>query len=366
MATTTTNYGFDVPTSSDLVKNGATQIALLGQDLDTFLFRPFSRNGLLNSGFDVWQRATSISLAASTGFASGFTADRWQTSTGANQGCTISRQLVSDSTNLPNIEYAARYQRNSGQTGTGTLTFMQNIETLNSVPFAGKTVTLSFYARKGANYSQASSALVANLISGTGTDQNAFTGLTGSATVISQSATLTTTWQRFTYSATVSSSANQLSLYFDFAPVGTAGAADYFDITGVQIEVGSQASPYAPATPTYATELAACQRYYYRTSGSAAYYSMAQGVSDATTSAKALFQWPVTLRTASTDITYGNLYWEEYQGTASVNPTVTAGGASNNVARLTLTGMTGLTAGRVGYLFSNNSSTSYIAINAEL
>jgi hypothetical protein len=35
MATTTTNYGFDIPQSSDLVKNGATQIALLGQDIDT-------------------------------------------------------------------------------------------------------------------------------------------------------------------------------------------------------------------------------------------------------------------------------------------------------------------------------------------
>lgn len=35
MATTTTNYGFTVPTSSDLVKNGATAIAQLGQDIDT-------------------------------------------------------------------------------------------------------------------------------------------------------------------------------------------------------------------------------------------------------------------------------------------------------------------------------------------
>ena len=35
MATTTTNYGFDIPQSSDLVKDGATAIALLGQDIDT-------------------------------------------------------------------------------------------------------------------------------------------------------------------------------------------------------------------------------------------------------------------------------------------------------------------------------------------
>ena len=35
MATTTTNFGFDVPQSSDLVKDGATAIATLGQDIDT-------------------------------------------------------------------------------------------------------------------------------------------------------------------------------------------------------------------------------------------------------------------------------------------------------------------------------------------
>lgn len=35
MATTTTNYGWDIPQSTDLVKDGATAIATLGQDIDT-------------------------------------------------------------------------------------------------------------------------------------------------------------------------------------------------------------------------------------------------------------------------------------------------------------------------------------------
>ena len=37
MATTTTHYGFDIPQSTDLVKDGATAIATLGQDIDTAL-----------------------------------------------------------------------------------------------------------------------------------------------------------------------------------------------------------------------------------------------------------------------------------------------------------------------------------------
>ena len=35
MATTTTSFGWDIPQSTDLVKDGATAIATLGQDIDT-------------------------------------------------------------------------------------------------------------------------------------------------------------------------------------------------------------------------------------------------------------------------------------------------------------------------------------------
>jgi hypothetical protein len=39
MATTTTNFGWDIPQSTDLVKDGATAIAALGQDIDTSLYK---------------------------------------------------------------------------------------------------------------------------------------------------------------------------------------------------------------------------------------------------------------------------------------------------------------------------------------
>lgn len=323
---------------------------------------PSASNPVLNSSYDIWQRGTSFAPAANTAT---YTADRWQVYTGAT-GRTISRQTTSDTTNLPAIQYCVRIARDSGNTSTSAIQFTQNFESSNSIPYAGKTVTMSFYARAGANYSAASGALGVTLYTGTGTDQNLYSGYTGSASPINSTATLTTTWQRFSYSGTIAATATEIAPYFIFTPVGTAGAADYAEITGVQIDVGSTALPYRRNSATLAGELAACQRYYYRTSGSAAYYAMAQGVSSSTTAANALFQWPVTLRTASTDITYGNLYFEQYNGTAGTNPTVTAANASNNVARLSLTGMTGLTAGQVGYLFSNNDSTSYIAVNAEL
>jgi hypothetical protein len=175
---------------------------------------------------------------------------------------TVSRQPTSDTTNLPEIQFCARYQRNSGSTATTLTIFSQSFETSNSRPFAGKTVTLSFYARAGANFSSAANALRAQVISGTGTDQNVMDGYTGGANVINSTATLTTTWQRFTFTATVGSTANELGVQFFYTPVGTAGANDFFEITGVQLEAGPVATPFKRNAPSIQGELAACQRYF--------------------------------------------------------------------------------------------------------
>jgi hypothetical protein len=175
---------------------------------------------------------------------------------------TVSRQVTNDTTNLPAIQYCARVQRNNASADTTVIPFGQSLESSNSIPFAGKTVTLSFYARKGANYSSASDALSVTLATGTGTDQNFLSaGYTGSATPISQTATLTATWQRFSYSATLATTMTEMAVRFQFTPVGTAGAADFFEVTGVQVDVGSVALPFRRAMNTLQGELAACKRY---------------------------------------------------------------------------------------------------------
>lgn len=307
MATTTTNYGFDVPTSSDLVKNGATQIALLGQDIDTFLFRPFTRNGALNSAFNVWQRGTSFSAAAYG--AQTYLADRWWALAGGTSSHSISRQATSDTTNLPFIQYCMRVQRTAGNTQTTNINIAQDFETVNSIPYAGKQVTFSFYARAGANYSGGS--LSYQVRSGTGTDQSMASGYTSSSSFISSSAALTTTWQRFTATATVSGAATQLGVLFFNTPSGTAGANDYWEVTGVMLEVGNQASPYAPATPTYATELAACQRYFEKS------YEQATAPATATTAGAKMH--PLV----GSNVTSYLLHWTTYKVEKRATPTLT-------------------------------------------
>jgi hypothetical protein len=217
------------------------------------------KNFVINSAFDIWQRGTSVSIAASSGYT--YSADRWVTTTNANQAITISRQATGDTTNLPNIQYCARYQRNSGQTGTGGVYFINTFESVNSIPLAGKTITVSFYARAGANFSAASNNLSVLLNSGTGTDQQFF-AFTGSTNPINQNQAITTTWARYSITANVPANSTQLAISFGYTPTGTAGANDYFEITGVQIEQGSVATPFSRCGTTLQGELALAMRYY--------------------------------------------------------------------------------------------------------
>jgi hypothetical protein len=322
-------------------------------------------NPVLNSAFQVWQRGTSVSLAASTGFASGFGPDRWQMQTNANQACTISRQVTGDSTNLPFIQYAMRVQRNSGQTGTGAMTIAQSFESINSVAFAGKTIAFSFYARAGANYSPTSSALIARVIQGTGTDQNVFNGYTSQTFVIDQTPTLTTTWQRFTYTATVASTTTQLGCYFNWTPTGTAGAADYFEVTGVQIDIGNVALPFRTNGGTIQGELAACQRYYQKIA-SGTNSPIGYGSFLSATLYEVGVHYPVEMRVNPTiDATTGTNYYVTNSIVANLNSLSIDQVTTRFVVLFNNTNVSGQTAGQSTWVRGNNAST-YLALSAEL
>jgi hypothetical protein len=261
------------------------------------------KNVILNSNFSVWQRGTSIA-AQQVGF--NYVADRWGGSCNTSGAATVSRQVTGDTTNLPFIQYCARYQRDAGNTATGIQYLNQPIETVNSIPLAGKTVTVSFYARRGANFSAASNILTCALISGTGTDQNYLGTWTGAVTVATTNATLTSTWQRFQFSGTVGATATELTLPFTYTPTGTAGANDYYEVTGVQLEIASSATAYSPNTSTQALELAACQRYYFQTFVSAATESTNKVSSYSDANYGQGTRWPVQMRVAPSVTVYSS------------------------------------------------------------
>jgi len=165
------------------------------------------KNVLINGAMDIWQRGTSFPSGVGLGSTVVYSADRWHWYRGNNTaGATLTRQAAG----LTNFQYCIRMQRNSGNSSTEVLGLRYTAETADSVRFAGKQVTLSFWARKGANYSGSSNAFRASIATGT----------------------------------------------------GTAGANDYMEITGIQLEEGSIATPFSRYAGGIQQELDACQRYY--------------------------------------------------------------------------------------------------------
>jgi len=224
---------------------------------------PFAagKNFVVNGGMDIFQRNTTITNAGASGV---FLTDRWQVYCNTATGRTWSRQATSDTTNLPNIQYCVRLSRNSGDTQSGSsnsLRIWQNFETVTSIPLAGQTVTLSFYARAGSGATVSSINSVIRV--GTGTDQNGFySGYTGQTDIATTTTAITATWKRYSVTVAVPSSTTELGVFFEYVPTNTAPANDYIEFTGVQLEIGSVATPFSRAGGTLQGELALCQRYY--------------------------------------------------------------------------------------------------------
>ena len=322
------------------------------------------KNAFINGGFDIWQRGTSINASAS---GTPYAADRWTIYSG-NTG-TVTRQATGDTTNLPNIQYCARVQRTAGGTGTGAFYFGQSIETINSIPYAGKTIAYSFYARAGANFS---GILTGNFLASTGTDQNYVTGaITGQTTVITTgNIALTTTWQRFTFTGTVPTNATQIGQFFYSTATGTAGAADYYEITGVQVELGSVATAFARNAGTIQGETSACQRYYYRTGAGDIYSGYGNGVGKSTTTAYILVNFPQTMRTIPSSTIDGTGTLSNYALYDGTNVTAATALAADRPQvdnySITVTVASGLTQYRPYVLINNNTSAAFLGFSAEL
>jgi hypothetical protein len=400
-------YNWPTPDNTDLVKNGALAIRTLGDAIDTTVDTMIPEtifaakgdllgasandtpavltvgangetlvadsststglrytagnpipNPVLNSTMQIAQRGTTFTFSGSTAY----TFDRWQGRTGAGAQ-TISRQVTNDTTNLPFIQFCARVGRDASNAGIGIILFEQSMETINTIPFVGKTVTISYYARKGADFSGASSILSGALVTGTGTDQNV-NAYTGGANTILGSSTLTTTWQRFSYTGAIPTTVKEMAMQFSYTPVGTAGAADYFEITGVQVDIGSVALPFRTYAGTIQGELAACQRYFQTVRGFS-------GIASGSTAINSSFQFPVCMRTSPSVAASSTLQISDAVTTdfaqSSANVSITnSNRVTNEAIMVNMGNFTGLTSYRIYNCIIKASDTGAIQLNAEL
>jgi hypothetical protein len=243
------------------------------------------KNLIINGDFGIWQRGTTF---ANPSF-SDYLCDRFRmvNYNTAPTSATISQQTFTPGS-APVAGYEGQYFFRSTITTVGSTTqydYGQYIEDFREV--AGRTITVSFWAKSDSSRSQSMYAGYNNI--------TGIAGVSGSPF----SFTTTTSWQRFTFTftpsslagATISANAN----FYIFVRQACASGS-VFDWWGVQVEVGNTATAFQTATGTIQGELAACQRYFY----SGALSNSLLGSANSSSSAYWSLSLPVTMRIAPT------------------------------------------------------------------
>jgi hypothetical protein len=323
---------------------------------------PFAagKNKIINGDLDVWQRGTTFTNPAS----GAFTADRWRSSfeTAAPTSYEITRQTFTPG-NEPVSGYNSQYFLRGVLTTVGTCTkirIQQRIENVGT--FANMTITVSFYAKSDSNRTQT-----------VGVEQLFGSGGSSAVLLTEQTINTTTAWQRFSLQFAVpgisgktigTGSSTQITINQNLTNGNT------LDIWGVQAEAGSTASPFQTATGTVQGELAACQRYYYRTTPGAIYTTFSSGWSSSTTAFLTVTPLPVVMRIAPTALeqtgTAAN-YGVFHGATGTTCSAVPAFyHATTSTVLSTFTVASGLTTGQAGVGRTDNSTAGYLGWSAEL
>jgi len=146
-----------------------------------------------------------------------------------------------------------------------------------------------------------------------------------------------------------------------------AATNNYWQITGVQLEVGDTATPFE--FKSVEDELLECQRYYFRFPAGESYQQFGVSYTNSTTAAQGLIITPVTMRAVPSSMDTGGTI-SHFQFSNGADYTISSiaiasGQLGTNVVRFSGT-VSGVTSGNPGWIRANNSTSAYIGFSAEL
>jgi hypothetical protein len=225
------------------------------------------RNRIINGNFALGQRATSFASGANNDDA--YTLDRWYILSDGNDAIDVTQET---SVVPANQKYAIALDVETANKKFGVA---QIIESDNCVGLTGGTVTLSFKAKVSATtkldnvkaavvaWSGTADTVTSDIISAWGAEGTNPT-LIANATYENTPANLSVTTSYATYSLTASidTASTTNIIVFIWSDVTDTTAGDFLYVTDVQLEPGSVATPFEQRP--IGTELALCQRYFYR------------------------------------------------------------------------------------------------------
>lgn len=244
-----------------------------------------------------------------------YTADRFFVDGGASSSISVSRAA---NTTVAGFSQALLFGRGSTNTDLTAINLGQILDSPSSIRLQGTTMTLSFWAQAGANFSAALSAISVTVATGTGTNGSAANFLSGGWTgyaipaitnnqsgVTGAAATaatqiITTTMTRYSFTFTVPAAALQVGFGLSYVPVGIAGSADNIILMGFQLEVGTVASAFEHLDPGIV--LSRCQRYFFVLNEGASTVAPMLGQCLTTSTAHILVNFPVPMRVTPTTI----------------------------------------------------------------
>jgi hypothetical protein len=257
------------------------------------------------------QRGTSFSSPSS------YTLDRWSATVPTPASCTVTQSSVAP---VGFTNSLALTVTTGGTVGSDVNFLYQAIEGFNCADLGfgtanAKTITVSFWVRSSVTGSFGGS--LRNASGGTFRSYPFSYTISSANTWEQKSVTIagdtTGTW--------ATNNGAGIYLFFDLGSGAATGTADSwqasnligatgtqtalmttngatFYITGVQLEVGTQATSFEYRQ--YQQELALCQRYYYRLKAITATSRFANGFMANTTSGRAMVNFPVPMRSAVT------------------------------------------------------------------
>ena len=336
------------------------------------------RNRIINGAMTIDQR----NAGAAVSNANGYTLDRWYLLRGASSSSPVFN--VQQSTTAPSnyVNSLSITVGTSGAPGSGNFsTLYQIIEGFNTADFGWGTasaqpVTLSFWIRSSvtgtfgisfqnsalnrsyiatytiaaANTWEYKTVTIAGDTSGTWlTNNGAGVAVHWDLGVGTGQSTTAGTWQ----------AGNFLGLTGGTKLSNTGSAT--FLITGVQLEEGTAASPFE--NRLYGTELALCQRYYWKISEASILAGVGSGYVVSATAAAVVIPMNVNMRVSPTIAYGGTVYVQDGAGSAVTSILNNYGGRQSCFVQFAASG---LTAGRGLACFTNSTSSDFVSGSAEL
>jgi hypothetical protein len=340
------------------------------------------RNRIINGAMVIDQRNAGASV---TPTADAYTLDRWQSVLSQSSKYSVQQNAGSVTPPAGFTNYLGITSTSAYSVGANDyFTLQQNIEgfgiaDLDFGKAAAKTITLSFWVRSSltgtfggtvANSAQSRCYPFTYTISAANTWEQKSVTITGDTT----GTWLTTNGIGFrlnfglgvgtTYSGTAGawSSSVLLSATGATSVVGTNGATFY--ITGVQLEVGTQATSFEYRQ--YGQELALCQRYFSKlqNDGTGGDIQLGFGIQQSTTSGQMYIKYPTTMRAEPT-ASISSLQVSNLRS-FSANATLSSISAGFDTANLAVSfSANGFTDAPCCLIISNNTA-GFLALSSEL